>query len=477
MDPTGRRGYIGLTLIGSSIALYWVTGLLGPSAAQHPLAHGGWLPPYSLDLEPSPLTVTVLLYAATAAGTVGLLLAWSALRRGWSPRVGRLLAGSAVTAVAFVVVAPMASDDVYSYAAYGRMVVIGRDPYTTRPIDLPDDPVIGQVPEVWQDAPSVYGPVATAEQALVMRVAGRSVRAGVMGLAWVGAAAFLATVAVLDRYAGSPAARQRAALFFGLNPLIGFNLVAGAHLDALLALAVVAAVVTVARRPALAGALAGVAVAIKLTGGLAAVGLAWHLRRRPRALAALVGAGVLVVVPAYLLAGGLTALDQARRASRLVSHATVWRPFAVRLDQAVGFATSRQVVSSVSLAAFVALAVLLWRRLPSAPGVPAAHAALAPTLAWLLAATYLLPWYHGWAWPLLALLVWSWWDELTLASTAMLTLAYVPGRDVATGGVTELLRLVRAGVGPVVLGAVIVAAVVMALSRTARSPVASEASH
>jgi len=289
-----------------------------------------------------------------------------------------------------------------------------------------------------------------------------------MGLAWVGAAAFLATVALLDRYAGSPAGRRRAALLFGLNPLIAFNLVGGAHVDALLTLAVVAAVVTVARRPALAGAFAGMAIAIKLTGGLAALGLAWHLRRQPRAVAALIGAGVLVVVPTYLLAGGLTALDQARQASRLVSHATVWRPFAVRLDSAIGFATSRQIISALSLATFVALAVLLWRRLPVSAAAPAARDALAPTLAWLLAATYLLPWYHGWAWPLLALLIWSRWDELLLASTAMLTLAYVPGRDVATGDVAGLLRLVRVAVGPAVLGAVVVAAVVLALSRADR---------
>jgi hypothetical protein len=57
----------------------------------------------------------------------------------------------------------------------------------------------------------------------------------------------------------------------------------------------------------------------------------------------------------------------------------------------------------------------------------------------------------------------------------MLTLAYVPGRDVVTGGTAQLLRLVRGGFGPAVLGAVVVAAVLLALRRTGRAPVASAA--
>lgn len=471
-----RRGRAGLGLIAGSLALYWLTGFLGPSAASHPLPHGGWLPPYTLDLRPGPLTVTLLLYAATAAGVAGSLIAWSALRDGWTPQIARLLGASAVAVVAFVLIAPVGSDDVYSYAAYGRMAATGRDPYTTRPIDVPDDPVISQVTEPWREEPTVYGPVATATQALVMRGAGDSVRAGVLGLAWLGAAAFIATALLLDRYAGSPAGRGRAALLFGLNPLLVYQVVGGAHLDALLALAVVVAAATVARRPALSGALLGVGIAIKLTGGLAALGLAWHLRHKPRALAALVGAGALVVVPAYALAGGTTALEQARRASRFVSHATMWRPLTVQLDALIGTGTSRQVVSLLSLMVFAGLAILLWRRLPRPLGSGAARDALVPTLAWLLAATYLLPWYHAWAWPLLALLAWSRWDQLLLAATAMLTLAYIPGRAVPTGDITGWLRFVRAGVGPVVLAAVLVAAVVLAVRPAGGRPDAASAS-
>jgi hypothetical protein len=473
MDTSARRGVAGLALIAASLALYWGTALLGPSVAAHALPGGGALPPYSLALSPSAWTVTLLLYAATAAGSAGLLLAWRALRAGWEPRLWPLLAGSAVAVLAFCLVPPTGSDDVYSYAAYGRMAATGHDPYTTAADDLPADPVARAVTAPWRDTPSVYGPVATGLHATVMRLAGDSVRWGVTGLVWLSAAAFLGTAALLDRYAGPAPARRRAALLFALNPLLIHQLVAGAHVDALVALALVGAVLAAGRRPRLAGALLGAAVSVKLSAGLAAVGVAWHLRHRLRELAVVTGAALLVAVPAYLLVGGTTALNQAREASRFVSHATPWRPVAVQLDRLAGQATSRNVLTTLSLLLLCAITALLWRAGGVGPaGTPRAGAvadtAIVPVLAWLLAATYLLPWYTAPAWALLALLAWSRWDELLLAVTTMLALAYLPGRAVPLPpGVAGVTRFVRAGAGPVVLAGLLGWAVVLILRRAA----------
>jgi hypothetical protein len=471
MDTSARRGAAGLALIAASLLLYWVTALLGSSVAAHALPGGGALPPYSLDVGGSAWTVTLLLYAAAAAGAAGLLIAWRALQAGWEPRVRPLLVGSAVAVLALCLVPPTGSDDVYSYAAYGRMATTGHDPYTTTADDLPADPVAQAVTPPWRDTPSVYGPVATGLHAAVMQFAGDSVRWGVMGLVWLSAAAFLATAALLDRYAGPEPARRRAALLFAVNPLLIFQLVAGAHVDALVALTVVAAVLALHRRPWLAGALLGTAVSVKLTAGLAAVGVAWHLRHRLRELWVVAGTAMLVAVPAYLLVGGTTALGQAREASRFVSHATLWRPVAVQLDRLAGQATSRNVLTTLSLLLLGALTALLWRAgglsRAAAPGAgAAAQLIVVPVVAWLLAATYLLPWYTAPAWALLALLAWSRWDELLLTATTMLTLAYLPGRSVPLPpGVAGVTRFVRAGAGPVVLAGLVAWALVLIVRR------------
>lgn len=461
--PTGRAA---IACIAASIAGFWLVAVAGPSVVSHELAGGGWLPPYSLDTSPAPWLVVAGLWGATLAGTAGTWLALRAINNGWRPRPRGLLAAAAVTTVAFAVVPPVNSDDVYSYAAYGQMAATGRDPYTTAPDDLAGDPVADAVTPPWREEPSVYGPLATAQQAAVMRAVGTSVRWGVMGLSALGALAFLMTAFVLDGYAGDDAGRARAALCWGLNPLLLFHLVGGAHLDVLGVLGLVGALGLYARRRVtFAGAALGSAIAIKLTGGIAAIGLAWPLRRQPKRLAALMTGGVLVVVPLYMLAGGLTALDQARTASRFVSHASWWRPIAVRLDAAVGVTSSRRITSLLALAAFLALGWLLARTLPDegARIRCAARWAFTPTLAWLLTSTYTLPWYAAWAWPLIALIAASRWDDILLAWTAVLTLAYIPGRDVdLPAGLAGVTRWVRAGLGPLSLMVLLGAAVVLA---------------
>ncbi|MEP7053782.1 MAG: hypothetical protein ABI912_00860 [Actinomycetota bacterium] len=464
--PGTPRGPVALSLIATSLGTYWFVAFAGSSAVSHALPGGGASPPYSLVLHPAPLVVVALLWAATLAGGAGTWLALRAVRGGWTPAPHILLAAAAVATVAFVIVPPVNSDDVYSYAAYGRMAATGRDPYTTTAQDLPADPVAREVTKPWRDTPTVYGPIATAEQTLVMRAAGRSVRLGVVGLSALGALAFLATAGILDRYAGDAAARTRAALCWALNPLLLFQLVGGAHLDTLGILALVLAIgLAESSRTAAAGAAIGAAIAVKLTGGIAAIGLAWSLRHEPRRLAQLVAGGVLIVVPSYLLAGGTTAFGQARKASRFVSFASWWRPIVVALETRMDSGPARQVVSTLALLAFLVVARLLLRVLPpTAPGLERLAGMLfAVTLAWLVTAAYTLPWYAAWAWPLLALMAAGDWDHVLLAWTAALTIAYIPGRDVQLpAGLAGMTSGLRSAFGPAALLTILVATIVLA---------------
>ncbi len=448
-----RAGRVGLGLVGTSFALVWLVALAGPSVASR---HG------VLDLGLSPWLVTAVLATAIGAGAAGIATAWSAVRRGWAPDPRRLLAGGLVAVAAFTAVPPVTSDDVYSYAAYGRLAALGRDPYTTAPDQL-HDPVGDAVGDPWRRSPSIYGPVATAEQALVMRLAGRSPRAGAWLLSLVSAAAMAVSGLILHRLAGDPERQRRAALLFGLNPLVVVPVVAGAHVDALLVLALVGAVALVRRNAAAAGAVAGAAVCVKLTGVLAAAGLLWWLRRTPGRAVQFAAAAALVVLPAYLATGGWRATEQARRASRFVSYAVPWRVLTPHL--------SRPVIGLLALAAVAGLAVLLHRGLPGSAAP--ARAALVPVLAWLLGATYLLPWYDAWGWCLLALLAWSRWDEVLLAHTTVLTLAYLPGRTVPLPpALADLLTFTRRTAAPVLLGAAVLYAIRLA---TRASPAAAAA--
>jgi len=71
--------------------------------------------------------------------------------------------------------------------------------------------------------------------------------------------------------------------------------------------------------------------------------------------------------------------------------------------------------------------------------------------------TYVLPWYDGLAWALLAVLPWlpSPWatlDWLVLARTTVLAFGYLPARGIALPpGLTWTRTVVRSGVTPVLL--------------------------
>ena len=68
-----------------------------------------------------------------------------------------------------------ASDDVWSYAIYGRMVSAhGLDPYDHVPTDVREDPIFERVGPKWVSTPSRYGPLFSAVSAGITAVAGES---------------------------------------------------------------------------------------------------------------------------------------------------------------------------------------------------------------------------------------------------------------------------------------------------------------
>ncbi|HET7529631.1 MAG TPA: hypothetical protein VFJ98_01600 [Mycobacteriales bacterium] len=380
----------------------------------------------------------------------------------WRPSPRRLTVAGALVVAALAMLPPIGSADQLSYAAYGRMVATGHDPYSTSPAQLAatGDAVGASVEVPWQDTPSVYGPVATAEQAAASAIAGDDVALTVWLLGLVNAAAFAGVGLLGLRLAGRAgggdgngngpvSARRRVAALWSANPLLWLAVGSGAHLDVLAALPAVAAVAMVARSRLGAGALAGLALSVKAPAGLVLVALAWVHRQSRRSVAVVVAGAAAVAIPGYAVAGP-EAFQQLSRASRLVSLATPWRLLVNTADP------PRRLVGALAFVLFVLLVAALARRGPR----PASAASVAGllTLAYVLAAPYALPWYDVLPWALLPLAVASWRDWALLAHTTVLSLSYLPGRAAAVlhGALYDVTWGMRTDAAPVLLLVVLV---------------------
>ncbi|MGS2644264.1 polyprenol phosphomannose-dependent alpha 1,6 mannosyltransferase MptB [Streptosporangium sp. G12] len=420
--------------VGLSVATTVLIGLLGPSAMVPRLPGPSWHPPYSLEAHPGAHLVIALGAAAIVLGGLGLA---AALRSRWRPDPRRLLYAGCAVAGLLAFLPPSGSADHLNYAAYGRLVTLGQNPYAITPAALPGDPVTGAVEE-WAGVTSVYGPVATAVQALASFVGGDSARLTVFAMAVVNAAAFIGTALLLHRFArGNAELQRRAALLWTVNPLMIYHLAAGMHVDTL-AIACMVAALTV--RGAASGLLLGVGIGVKLNAGLVALGPAWELRRSPGRLAVVAGTATATVVAIYAVAGPHV-LDQVSAASRKVSLATPWQLVKVGLQSLFGPGAYSAWIQIGSLLLMVCLAWLVLRALgasgsPGTPGTPemqpagtAPAVAAAMVVAWLFAAPYALPWYDGLAFALLALASWPALEAFMVARVVVLSLGYLPARE------------------------------------------------
>src|SRR5256885_3176901 len=134
------------------------TGLAGPSAMEPALPGRPGQPPWDLGLHLPPAAAVGLAAVALAAGTAGLGLCLHAIRRGWAVSPRMVLAAGLIAAAVITLAPPFGSSDQLSYAAYGRMVITGHDPYHTTPAMLArlGDPVARAVQD-WRGRPPPPG--------------------------------------------------------------------------------------------------------------------------------------------------------------------------------------------------------------------------------------------------------------------------------------------------------------------------------
>jgi hypothetical protein len=439
-QPTGGRpglaplGWLAAAGIGSSILIMIVA-----SAARNSLpvpvmpAPTGPLP-VELPLTLPNVLVTFGLWAAAILGGGGVVAGLAAVARGARYPAWLLLAVAVAAVVVLAILPPAGSTDTVSYATYGRIAALGHNPYvmTPRQLQRAGDPIGTLSHLTWRRYPSLYGPLATAEQWAAARLGGASAVAIILWLKLWNAIAFLGVAIGLDRLLRhDPARRARAHLLWSVNPLLLWALIAGGHLDVLAAAASVLGLVLLrsddagagrVARALAAGLLVGMAADFMLTYLIFGLALAWALRRSIAALAAAVAGVCVAVVPAYARIGWPIFRTLARRQGK-VGADTFYQLISITFRHQLPPLTSALVGIG-----FVVLAVLMLWRLPDAlPSLPAIQPALAISLAWLFIWYYQLPWYDTMAIGLLAIYPASRLDWAVVGQLTAGTVALMPG--------------------------------------------------
>lgn len=452
----------GMALIVASVTITIVVGFLGPSAVTLTLPPGGWLPPYHLPESvlgrPPELAVSLAVLVGIVAGAVGVWVGLRAMADGWRPHHRRLFALGSVMSGATILVPPLTSADVLMYAGYGRLQVLGRNPYDITPAEVTRsqfDPVMKWTEAPWTDTPSVYGPITSWTQWFSNIAGGENMHHVVFWLQLFCLVPFLITCAGVVWLAhGDPRLQARAALLSVANPLLIWAVVACAHNEAQSVMFAVVGIMLMRRNPLLAGVMIGLAGCTKLSIGLYGLAMLWAYRKEPKK-AVLLCLGALIPLS---LAYGLwqpAALFQVLRNTTYVSSGSWASPVFGLLTQVLGVGTgpAKIALNLVALAMLTGVAWMLSRVLPwrAAPGLlpgtdpktdpitVALRTALVLSAGWLVTSIYTLSWYDLIAWVPIAVIGATQLDRLFLWRGALLSMAFVPGRALEVGPTLDVI--------------------------------------
>jgi alpha-1,6-mannosyltransferase len=463
-DRTRLLAWLAAAGIGGSILIMIVASVLRDSWNSPTLVLPALGPPWGVSSAPTSVGAwTVILWIATLAGGGGVIAGLLAVRRGARPSIRAILIAAAIALVALTVLPVAGSNDALDYATYGRIMVMGHSPYVMKPehLIITHNAFAHAIPGPWRGFVSIYGPVATVEQFLAAKLGGLSAARITFWLKLWNSIAFALVAFVADRLLrGDPARRLRAHLLWTINPLLLWDVVAAGHLDVLAAAAGMLGLLALGRhtqdappplmRVIAAGALIGVAVDVKANYVLFGLAAAWVLRRSLAALAAGVGAALVVLVPGYVWFGVPAIHALVARRDGLSADS----PYRVLLLLSV-----RPLVGPAAALLVIAVAVLLFRRFPAAiPDRPAVWMALLLSMAWLFLWPYEFPWYDSMIICLLVLYPASRLDWLVLARLTAATLANVPGNPNAK--LNWLIGAVHHGIVQGVVPLVLLAAAV-----------------
>jgi hypothetical protein len=347
----------------------------------------------------SPSVSYALMILGSMCDTLAVVSALKAYRSGWRPNPRALLLVGALAVALLVDVAPVGSSDIGSYADYGRIAATGGDPYVTVPSTF-GGPYLKVVSVIWRSTPSVYGPVATWTQAGAALLGGNRPWATVWVLMACNGVMFLAVGWLLMRASRDPV---RAGLLWVANPLLLQVLVAGGHLDTLLAAPTAAAIIVLRHgnrrwHDLVAGAFIGLACAIKVDAGLLGfAAVLWFARTKSWGRMSRVVVAAAATAVALYYPYGLHALVPLEAASKLIAEQTLWYLPVMAARDLVGSAATSAIIHFLWPIAMVLTALVLRRVCLVSDHEPAGIATLW-FLAWIIAAPWSMPWYTAPAW-------------------------------------------------------------------------------
>jgi alpha-1,6-mannosyltransferase len=305
---TRRRVYLPATLGALASGLI----LLGASQATSPYAfkqlHYAWFFGLSAAAPGSPSFLGVF---TVLAGMALLLFAWFWLLQvrlrsktvSWSQTIGIFIAWT----LPMLVVAPIFSRDVYTYAAQGEMVSHHISPYAYGPGVMGTGTAFTTLADpIWWQSPSPYGPLFLRIDGSIVSVSGHSVLMSVVLLrllALIGVVLAAIGVGFIARHFRRDP--MLAVLLVGLNPLVLLHLVGGAHNDALMiGLLAVGIALALYRHPILGVVVCAFAASVKAPAALGIVFIGWSClgeRADGRARRSL-GVGIAAVIGAAVMA-------------------------------------------------------------------------------------------------------------------------------------------------------------------------------
>jgi hypothetical protein len=404
---------VALSVAGAGLLLGMIVGLTAPNAET---LRRIWLPLTDLMSRwlnphhgiPSPglhdiITATTLYSGDILAclGLAGLLWAHS---QGWRPDPRKLFLASAVIVAIMVCLTPVGSSDTASYAAYGRIASLGRDPYSANSLlylSRIKSPYLSVVGQLWRHQPSVYGPVATWIQDFAASIGGTSVQTTIWVLMILNGAMFLAVGVLLLKTSDDPV---RATLFWTANPVLIQQLVGGGHFDTFVAAAAITAI-QLARRfrsvwaDVAIGVVIGVGCGVKITTVLVALGLAWPLlQRREYLRLARIAVVAMATLALEYFPFGMGALKPLFGGSTWVTlPSPLWIVKSVGDELHVNHGTLALLISCIWLTAMFIVAWLVYRRI-SADQPREVVAPFALTYAWVVVAPWMFAWYTALPW-------------------------------------------------------------------------------
>jgi alpha-1,6-mannosyltransferase len=451
LRPVGLRSSAVVGFLGLLCVLVGVAQAGSPFARKLP---GGWF----FGIGPSSpasaagRTGTFLGVMLVYAGLLLVIGAWleivRTVRRAPDAPRRPVLAIMALWTVPVLLMPPVFSRDVYSYAAQGEMVSRGVSPYLHGPNALGPSGFLRLVDPLWRNARAPYGPAWERLSGGIVQLAHHNVLGAIVGFraaALLGVLLMAWGIPVLARSVG----RSESVAFslVALNPLVLLVLLGGAHNDALM-LGLLVAGVALARRhhPLIGVALCVLAAEVKVPAliGVAFIGWWWSdgaagwRQRIPRLAATLaLAAGLLAVVS--LAAGlgwrwlsGLSSpgvvvswLDPATAVGLTLSH--ISRLFG-------GGAHAATFVPACRAAGLVLAAVISAGLVFRSDRVGAMRALGLSLLAFVLLGPVVWPWYEAWGIVFLALVGEGWTLRALLALSAIACFADVPGASFLVAG-------------------------------------------